>query len=104
MIFDSTYPLTYPPTLGGFLTPLPYLHVELSDNFNVLGRTRTCGLLLRRQPLYPPELRGLNLSNQLNSSKLSAQCLPALSKPIWTWGRSGAAVRYGAPSIVPRTD
>ena len=25
---------------------------------SVLGRTRTCGLLLRRQPLYPPELRG----------------------------------------------
>lgn len=27
----------------------------------VLGATRTRGLLLRRQPLYPPELRELNI-------------------------------------------
>ena len=29
---------------------------------NVPGRTRTCGLLLRRQSLYPPELRGRNFN------------------------------------------
>ncbi len=27
--------------------------------FRAPGRTRTCGMLLRRQPLYPTELQGL---------------------------------------------
>ena len=58
MISDPTYPRTYPNPLEDLHASLPYLYVVLPNNCDVLGRTRTCGLLLRRQPLYPPELRG----------------------------------------------
>ena len=48
------------PRGGTSSTPFPPCNVELhaSRFLSVPGRNRTCDLLLRRQPLYPPELRG----------------------------------------------
>ena len=42
---------------------------------NVPGRTRTCGLLLRRQSLYPPELRGRNCNAVLYLACPRRSCL-----------------------------
>ena len=50
---------------------------------NVPARTRTWGLLLRRQSLYPPELRGPNITKCLYQVTYwlsrEARCLPDVS-------------------------
>lgn len=55
---------TGPETLLVFL-PIPGYRMISSDvEKNVRGRIRTCDLLLRRQPLYPAELREQTCSDQ----------------------------------------
>ena len=49
---------------------------------NVPARTRTWGLLLRRQSLYPPELRGLlELTRVRRSMSVNCVCQLAAERP-----------------------